>query len=84
LKDGDSSILELDAVYWLGSCTKLMTAIAALQCVESGQFSLDEDVTRLLPELKAAQVKTGPENGDGEPVFVKPKVKITLRYILAP
>ena len=46
-----SKSLELDTVLAIASCTKLMTAIAALQCVERGLFTLDEDVGRLLPEL---------------------------------
>ena len=83
MKDGeDAKPLELDAIYWMASCTKLMTAISALQCVERGQFTLDEDVTRLLPELKDIQVQISVENGTGTPVFAKAKNMITLRYIL--
>lgn len=82
LKNGDASKpLELDAIYWMASCTKLMTAISALQCVERGQFTLDEDVTRLLPELKDIKIQTGFENGTDVPIFAKAKNKITLRYV---
>lgn len=82
LKDGnESQPLELDTVLWLGSCTKLMTAIASLQCVERGHFTLDEDVTRLLPELKDIEVQV-PSKGETEsPTFYKAKNKITLRYV---
>jgi CubicO group peptidase (beta-lactamase class C family) len=80
LKDGEASKhLELDAIYWMASCTKLITAISALQCVERGQFTLDEDVTRLLPELKGIEVQTRAENGDGAPILTKAKNTITLR-----
>jgi CubicO group peptidase (beta-lactamase class C family) len=83
LKDGcESGPLELDAIYWMGSCTKLMTAISALQCVERGQFTIDEDVTRLLPELKNIQIQTGLDIVTGLPVLVTAKNKITLRYYL--
>jgi CubicO group peptidase (beta-lactamase class C family) len=83
MKDGDASkSLELDGIYWMASCTKLITAISALQCVERGQFTLDESVTRLLPELKGMQIQTGVENGTGTPVFAKAKNKITLRYLI--
>ncbi|KAG0652835.1 methylbutanoyltransferase [Hyphodiscus hymeniophilus] len=57
-----------------------MTAISALQCVERGQFTLDEDVTQQLPELKAIQIQTGCDSA-GNPVLEKAKNKITLRYI---
>jgi CubicO group peptidase (beta-lactamase class C family) len=39
-----------DSVMWVASCTKLMTTIAAIQCVEKELFTLDEDVSRILPE----------------------------------
>jgi len=64
---------------WLASSTKLMTSIAALQCVERGQFSLDEDITRLLPELKDIEVLKGFEAGTENPILVKATRKITLR-----
>ena len=59
----------------------MMTAISALQCVERGHFTLDEDVTRLLPELKDIQVQSVPQTGTETPVFGKAKNKITLRYV---
>ena len=57
-----------------------MTAIAALQCVDRGQFTLDEDVTRLLPELKDIEILKGFEEGTETPILVKSTKKITLRY----
>ena len=48
-----------------------MTAIAALQCVEREQFTLDEDVTRLLSELKDIEILKGFEEGSGKPILVK-------------
>lgn len=56
-----------------------MTAIAAVQCVERGQFTLDEDVTRLLPELKDIDILRGFEDGTEKPILVKATKKITLR-----
>jgi len=34
----------MDTLLSTASCTKLMTSIAAMQCVERGQASLDMDV----------------------------------------
>jgi CubicO group peptidase (beta-lactamase class C family) len=80
LKDGSSSApMDVDTVFWMGSCTKLLTSIAALQCVGKGLFTLDEDVTRLVPELKDIEVKVPPADGEGEPTMHKAKNKITLR-----
>lgn len=61
-----------------------MTSIAALQCVERGQFTLDEDVTRLLSELKDIDILTGFEEGTEKPILVKAKKTITLRYVMSP
>lgn len=82
LKDGPrSEPLPQDATLWLASCSKLMTAIAAVQCVKRGQFTLDEDVTRLLPELKDIDILKGFEDGTEKPILVKATKKITLRSI---
>lgn len=74
--------MPLNATFFLASATKLLTSIAALQCVERGQFSLDEDVTRLLPELKDISVLTGFEDGGGAPVLRRVTKNITLRYFV--
>ena len=74
----------LDTVFWMGSCTKLLTSISVLQCVEKGYFTLDEDVTRLLPELKDIEVQIPAKVEDGvetAPTRVKAKNVITLRCV---
>jgi CubicO group peptidase (beta-lactamase class C family) len=60
-----------------------MTTIAALQCVEKGLFTLDEDVSRILPEWKDPDIITGFDEGTGKPILVKAKNKITLRRMLS-
>jgi CubicO group peptidase (beta-lactamase class C family) len=64
---------------WLASCTKFMTTIAAMQCVERGLLSLDGDVTDILPELKGRQILKGFEEGTQKPILVPNTKKITLR-----
>ncbi|KAH7346744.1 beta-lactamase/transpeptidase-like protein [Rhexocercosporidium sp. MPI-PUGE-AT-0058] len=83
LKEGaQAEPLAPDATLWLASCTKLMTAIAAVQCVERGLFTLDEDVTRLLPELNEIEILKGFKDGTEKPILVKATKKITLRHLL--
>lgn len=72
--------LALDSVMWMASCTKLMTAVAALQQVEQGKIGLDDDVANLLPELAAAEVLDSFDS-EGKPVLKKREEKITLRYV---
>lgn len=68
---------------WLASCSKLVTTIAALQCVERGLFTLDdpEDVDRLLPEWKNLEILTG-WTDDDSPILQPATEKITLRKLL--
>jgi CubicO group peptidase (beta-lactamase class C family) len=70
--------MDLNATFILASCTKLMTTIAALQCVERGQIGLDDSVSAILPELKEPEIFNG-ENEKGELTFQKAKTAITLK-----
>lgn len=64
-------------IYWLASCTKLVTAIACMQVVEKGLLHLDDAdlVERLCPELKDVKVLQ-----DGS--LVEKESRITLRMLL--
>lgn len=70
--------MDLNATFIMASCTKLMTSIAAMQCVERGQITLDEPVSGVLPELKSPDILTG-FTDSGKPEFKKLTVPITLR-----
>ncbi len=67
---------------WIASCTKLMTAISVLQCVERGLLELDTDVSGILPEFKSPEILKGFKEGSGEPILEKAKNIITLRMLL--
>ena len=78
LQDSADNNFELDSVLRVFSCTKLLTTIAALQCIERGLIGLDDDVSELLPEL--GKLKVLLECVDGkEPMFEERKSPITLR-----
>jgi CubicO group peptidase (beta-lactamase class C family) len=80
--DPSSAPVTTKTVMWIASCSKLVTAVAVLQCVERGLFSLDssENVDRLLPEWKEPEILTG--FLDGQPQLQRAKEKITLRQLL--
>ncbi len=63
----------------LASCTKLLTSIAALQCVERGLLQLDEDVVRVLPEFKDIEIISEAYEPPGELKFKKATKAVTLR-----
>ncbi|KAK5634653.1 hypothetical protein RRF57_010366 [Xylaria bambusicola] len=44
--------LDENCSMWIASCTKLLTSVASLQCVERGWISLDDDVRDVLHELR--------------------------------
>ena len=63
----------------MASCTKLLTTIAVLQCVERGLIGLDDDVARILPELAELEILTGMDSSTGIPILKKRTKAITLR-----
>ena len=71
--------LEMDNIMAIASCTKLMTSIAAMQCVERGLVTLDTDVAEILPELAAQGILTGFDEETGEPLLNERQNAITLR-----
>ena len=48
---GRSEDMTLDSIFWIASCTKMITGIAAMQLVEQGKLALDDVdlVERLAP-----------------------------------
>ncbi|EXJ72316.1 beta-lactamase [Cladophialophora psammophila CBS 110553] len=75
---GKSQSMTMNNVFWIASCTKMITGVACMQLVEQGKLALDdvEQVEKLCPELKAVQVF---ENGK----LVPKKRGITLRMLLS-
>ncbi|RMD42628.1 hypothetical protein DV735_g2468, partial [Chaetothyriales sp. CBS 134920] len=75
---GSQEPMTVDSVFWIASCTKLITGIAVMQLVEQGKLSLDDadQVAKLLPEVANAQVL----DKDGK--LVPQKQRITLRMLL--
>jgi len=71
--------MDLDTVFWIASCTKLLATIACMQAVEKGTLDLDNhtQVYKLAPELEKVQVL----QDDG--TLVPKKNDITLRMLLS-
>lgn len=84
--EADSSALATDATFWRASATKLFTAVAALQYVDKGLVSLDEDISRVLLELKTLVILKGWDENE-QPILEEAKRQISLRsvyYIFLP
>lgn len=80
---GINKPMTLDSVFWIASCTKMITGIACLQLVEQGKLKLDdvELVEKLAPELKTVKVLEEPSPGEFK--LVDKKKGITLRMLLS-
>ncbi|KFY35661.1 hypothetical protein V494_05720 [Pseudogymnoascus sp. VKM F-4513 (FW-928)] len=82
LLSGEKLPQKLDDVLFLASATKLLTTIAALQCVEDGLLTLTGDLSSIAPDLTAKKVITG-FSDDGETPVLEPSHKpITLEMLL--
>ena len=48
---GQEKDMDLETVFWMASCTKMITGIACMQLVEQGKLELDsvEQVEKLVP-----------------------------------
>ncbi len=77
----DATEVTDDTLFWIASCTKAITSVAALQLVERGLLDLDAPVGDRLPALASPRVLTG-FDADGAPVTRPATAPITLRRLL--
>lgn len=70
-----------DAMFWIASMSKPITATAFMMLVDEGKVSLDDPVEKYLPEFKGQMVIA---EKDAEHVLLKkPKHPITVRNVLS-
>ena len=81
-RDSASSVnTAVDTIFRIASMTKAITTTAALQLVEQGKVTLDEPVSKHLPELAKVDVLEGFDNS-GKPILRPAKTPIALRHLL--
>ncbi|MCJ1313074.1 hypothetical protein MMC25_006751 [Agyrium rufum] len=76
-----SEPLTRDAIMWMASCTKLMTCIAFMQCIERGLIGLDDDVAKVLPEVADLEILTGFDD-QGKPKLAPRNKTMTYRHLI--
>ncbi|MBL9116196.1 MAG: beta-lactamase family protein [Verrucomicrobiaceae bacterium] len=69
-----------NAMFWIASMTKPMTAMAVMMMVEEGKLSIDDPVEKHLPEFKSQMVIVS--RNDGKVTLQKPKRSITIKDLL--
>ncbi|MFO1063396.1 MAG: serine hydrolase domain-containing protein [Pirellulales bacterium] len=67
--------MQIDSIFWIASMTKPITGAAVAKLVEEGKLSIDDPVSKYLPEFKELKL---PKEGDKE---AKPAV-ITIKHLL--
>ena len=73
--------LKTDAVFWIASMSKPITAAVVMMLVDEGKISLDDPVEKYLPEFKGQQLAI---MKGGKQVGLKaPKHPITVRNVLS-
>ncbi|KAI1179615.1 Simvastatin synthase [Nemania sp. FL0916] len=74
--------MAVDTPMRMASCSKFLTSIMVLQCVEQGLVDLEESVERFLPEVASLKVLTGFDD-DGNPVEREPKSPVLLKHLVS-
>ena len=70
-----------DTQMLIWSCTKLITSLCTLQLVEQGKISLDDPVSKYLPQDANVQVCERLDE-NSKPVFRKPKTEVKLVHLM--
>lgn len=73
--------LAVDDLFQIASMTKAIASVAAMQLVEQGRLTLDDDIGRVLPQLANPQMLEGFDD-EGKPVTRPAAGPITLRQLL--
>ncbi|KAI1098474.1 beta-lactamase/transpeptidase-like protein [Jackrogersella minutella] len=66
----------------IASMSKVMTAVAVLQCVEDGTLDLDKDIKPLLPAIGSHGILTGFDDEKNNGTYTANTTPITLRLLL--
>jgi CubicO group peptidase (beta-lactamase class C family) len=73
--------MRTDALFWIASESKPITATAVMMLVDEGKLSLDDPVEKFLPEFKGQMVVA--ERDDQQMLLKKPVHPMTLRNVLS-
>ncbi|HZV05745.1 MAG TPA: serine hydrolase domain-containing protein [Gemmataceae bacterium] len=73
--------MPFDALFWIASQSKSITATALMMLVDEGKVRLDDPVAKYLPEFKGQWLRA---YGDNQvQLLKKPKQRTTVRHILS-
>jgi len=73
--------IQTDALFWIASQSKAMTATAVMMLVDEGKIALDDPVEKYLPEFRGQMVVA--EKDNDHTLLRKPTHPITIREVLS-
>ena len=73
--------MQADAMFWIASMSKAMTAAGLMVLVDEGKVKLDDPVEKYLPEFKGQMVIA--EKDEAHTLLKKPVHPITVRNVLS-
>lgn len=71
-----------DTLFRIYSMTKPVTGVALMMLYEDGRFTLDDPITKHLPELAGLKLMTGVD-AEGKPILGDPSRPPTMRELMA-
>ncbi len=75
--------MQTDALFWIASQTKPMTATAVMMLVDEGSLNLDEPISKYLPEFQGQRVlEEQQEQQEGRALLRPPAREVTVRDTL--
>lgn len=77
----DPQPMTADTLFWIASMTKVLTSVAAMQLVEQGRLSLDDDAAKFVPAINDVPILDGFDSA-GAPTLRKAVQPVTLRHLL--
>jgi CubicO group peptidase (beta-lactamase class C family) len=73
--------MQKDEIFRICSMTKPITSTAVMMLYEEGKFTLEDPISKFLPEFKNSRVLVTPEDGS-KPYTIPAKNEITIRDLL--
>jgi CubicO group peptidase (beta-lactamase class C family) len=78
----DQAPITEDTIFRIYSMSKPITGVALMTLYEDGAFSLDDPITKFVPELADLKVFEGLDEA-GEPILVNPDRPATMRELMS-
>jgi methyl acetate hydrolase len=77
----DAAAMTVDSVFWIASCTKLVTSIAVLQLIDDGKVGVEDLVVDHLPAFADLPILGG-FDADGKPQLKPSQEPVRIRHLL--